>query len=255
VLFRSRSIGQRIRMRTGALRARLRLLQGRAAETAQWAEEYLGELDQPYRKDMQDNTLALVWLSLGRALEALHFLENRQPGLEGKNLRLDLIENLAIQALALQRLDQQAEALEKLQRALRMAEPETLDRVFLALGFELALLLVRLKATVPTGDWLHGTVARLVDQMPEQERNALPAPVSNTPARGAAAVGEWEEPLSEREVEVLRWMARGMTNAQIAEQMVVAESTVKKHINHIFGKLGVETRTQALIRARERGML
>ena len=61
--------------------------------------------------------------------------------------------------------------------------------------------------------------------------------------------------LSEREVEVLRWMARGLSNMQIADQMVVAESTVKKHINHIFGKLGVENRTQALIKARERGLL
>ena len=59
------------------------------------------------------------------------------------------------------------------------------------------------------------------------------------------------EPLSERELEVLRLIAQGLSNAEIAEQLVVGVSTVKKHINRLYGKLGVQTRTQALIRARE----
>jgi LuxR family maltose regulon positive regulatory protein len=57
------------------------------------------------------------------------------------------------------------------------------------------------------------------------------------------------EPLTERELEVLRLIAEGLSNIEIAERLFVGVSTVKKHINHIYGKLGVESRTQALLRA------
>ncbi len=57
------------------------------------------------------------------------------------------------------------------------------------------------------------------------------------------------DPLSERELDVLRLMADGLTNADIADQLVIGGSTVKKHINHIFSKLGAENRVQAIQRA------
>jgi LuxR family maltose regulon positive regulatory protein len=63
------------------------------------------------------------------------------------------------------------------------------------------------------------------------------------------------EPLSARELEVLRLIAQGQSNQEIAESLVVALSTVKKHINGVYGKLGVRSRTQALARARELGLL
>jgi LuxR family maltose regulon positive regulatory protein len=63
------------------------------------------------------------------------------------------------------------------------------------------------------------------------------------------------EPLSARELEVLRLVDAGLTNAEIAARLVVATSTVKTHINNLYGKLGVQTRTQALKRARELGLL
>ncbi len=63
------------------------------------------------------------------------------------------------------------------------------------------------------------------------------------------------EPLSARELEVLRLVEQGLTNSEIAGRLVLAPSTVKTHINNIYGKLGVQTRTQALKRARELGLL
>lgn len=63
------------------------------------------------------------------------------------------------------------------------------------------------------------------------------------------------EPLSGREIEVLRLIDLGLSNAAIAERLVVAPSTVKTHINNIYGKLGVQTRVQALQRAHELGLL
>ncbi len=63
------------------------------------------------------------------------------------------------------------------------------------------------------------------------------------------------EPLSPRELEVLRLIAAGQSNPEIARTLVIAISTVKAHINSIFGKLGVTSRTQAIVRARDLHLL
>jgi LuxR family maltose regulon positive regulatory protein len=63
------------------------------------------------------------------------------------------------------------------------------------------------------------------------------------------------DPLSERELEVLRLIAAGYVNQDIAENLVVAISTVKTHVNHLFAKLGVRTRAQAIVRGQELGLL
>jgi LuxR family maltose regulon positive regulatory protein len=63
------------------------------------------------------------------------------------------------------------------------------------------------------------------------------------------------EPLSERELEVLRRVAAGYSSQEIAEELVIAISTVKKHIGHIYGKLEAGSRTQAVVMAREPGLL
>lgn len=55
------------------------------------------------------------------------------------------------------------------------------------------------------------------------------------------------EPLSEREVEVLQWLASGASNREIAQYLFIAESTVKRHVYNIFGKLNVRNRTQAAL--------
>jgi DNA-binding NarL/FixJ family response regulator len=63
------------------------------------------------------------------------------------------------------------------------------------------------------------------------------------------------EPLSERELEILALIARGSSNKEIAGQLFIAEGTVKNHVTHILGKLGVRDRTQAALKARELGLL
>jgi DNA-binding NarL/FixJ family response regulator len=63
------------------------------------------------------------------------------------------------------------------------------------------------------------------------------------------------DPLSEREMEVLRLLAHGSTNRQIADSLVIAEGTVKNHVTSILGKLGVEDRTQAALKAKDLGLL
>ena len=71
----------------------------------------------------------------------------------------------------------------------------------------------------------------------------------------AAQAEELVEPLSERELEILGWIARGASNKEIAGRLFIAEGTVKNHVTHILGKLGVRDRTQAALRARELGLL
>ena len=63
------------------------------------------------------------------------------------------------------------------------------------------------------------------------------------------------EPLSQREMEVLRLLAAGMPNQQIAGELVVSLHTVKKHVTHVLGKLGAANRTEATARARELGLI
>jgi DNA-binding CsgD family transcriptional regulator len=101
--------------------------------------------------------------------------------------------------------------------------------------------------------WLH-----LEKMLPRPLLNLLhlnqPASAGDVKA-SAPTTPDMVEPLSNRELEVLRLIDAGLSNQQIAEQLSVAASTVKTHINNIYGKLGVETRVQALNRARELGLL
>jgi DNA-binding NarL/FixJ family response regulator len=71
----------------------------------------------------------------------------------------------------------------------------------------------------------------------------------------AAQMEQLVEPLSERELEILALIARGASNKEIASQLFIAEGTVKNHVTHILGKLGVRDRTQAALKARELGLL
>jgi DNA-binding NarL/FixJ family response regulator len=71
----------------------------------------------------------------------------------------------------------------------------------------------------------------------------------------AAQMERLIEPLSERESEILALIATGASNKEIADQLFIAEGTVKNHVTHILGKLGVRDRTQAALKARELGLL
>jgi DNA-binding CsgD family transcriptional regulator len=92
------------------------------------------------------------------------------------------------------------------------------------------------------------------DRAEAQQNGPLPSS-TGSPALVDALNAALVEPLSVREIEVLRLIDQGHTNAEIADRLTVAHSTVKTHINNIYGKLGVTTRVQALNRARELGLL
>lgn len=74
-------------------------------------------------------------------------------------------------------------------------------------------------------------------------------------ARRGRRSGAWPAGLTDREVEVIRTLARGLSSRQMAEALFVSESTLRHHLEHIYDKLGVTTRTAAVLFAMEQGLL
>jgi len=124
-----------------------------------------------------------------------------------------------------------------LERALVFAEPEGYIRLFIEEGLEVAAILKRLKPT--------NYVRSLLAAFPGAD------PSGTTPRRGDGII----EPLSERELEVLRLLAQGLKYAEIAERLVVSMNTVRFHVKSIYGKLSVDKHVKAVERARELGWI
>lgn len=82
--------------------------------------------------------------------------------------------------------------------------------------------------------------------------SVLPAEVARRALGGSRGLAV---PLSPREIEILELLATGRTNQQLAAELFISQATVKTHLNHIFGKLGVATRTEAVAAAREHGVI
>ena len=159
----------------------------------------------------------------------------------------------AVQGLARHAIGGQAGALAALADALALAAPEGYVRVFVDEGPPMAALLRQLltRRRQELADVVsRESLARLVDAF---EQAGLP--VRPPVRRGGVVVAGLVEPLTERELEVLGLLAAGASNRAIAQQLVVTQETVKKHLSHLFDKLGVANRTQAVARARQLGLL
>jgi len=126
---------------------------------------------------------------------------------------------------------------------LREAEPQGYVRVFLENGATMDALL----SQVPASDPSHAYALAL-----RRACEASPPVVAVSPATGPA---DMAEPLSERELEVLRLLATPLSSSEIADQLFVATSTVRSHTKAIYGKLGVHTRLEAIDVARELGLI
>jgi LuxR family maltose regulon positive regulatory protein len=146
-----------------------------------------------------------------------------------------VIEVLVLQALAFQGKRDMDQALSVLERALALAQPEGYCRVFLDEGEPMAKLLFQAKA-------------HRIGQGYASELLSASSEVFSTELPSAQLL---VEPLTLRELEVLKLIEAGYSNQDIADRLVISMPTVKRHISNIYAKLGVESRTQAVSIGRE----
>jgi LuxR family maltose regulon positive regulatory protein len=238
-------------------RARLLLAQGQLAAVAGWAAERgLTAGGEPsYAHERESLILARLLIAEQTPDQTLPLLEGLHQLASAQGRVGSRIEVRVLQALALAACGEEAEALDALAEALTLGCPEGYVRMFVDEGAPVADLLGKLTAVRSTAPALAaavppGYLRQLVGAI-NQESEPIP-----TARRGAAMpLPGLIEPLSARELEVLELLASGRANRQIADELFVALDTVKKHVSHILDKLSASNRTQAVVRARDLGLI
>jgi LuxR family maltose regulon positive regulatory protein len=242
-----------------AYRTRIGLRQGNLTAAVTWGEQipaWQPDEDPNYFREFELVTLAKVRLAQGLAQPNSQYLAEARQLLawlrqlaEAAGRNGIVIETLTLEAVALAAQGVVTEAVAALSQALTLAEPEGYCRLFLDEGEPLAVLLRHLPPT-PYRDRLLAAFAELPETMIADLVSNLQEKLP-TLSRPAGLI----EPLSDRELEVLRLMADGYSNREIAETLIFTVATAKKHAENIYGKLGVHSRTQAIVRARELDLL
>ncbi len=236
-----------------AVRAQLELVQGNQAAAIRWADTSgLSTEDDDLSYSREGEYLALARVRIAQARddpaapflqEVLRLLERLLQDAQAK-ARLDsVLHILVLRALALEAQGDRTSALSTPEHVLVLAEPEGYIRLFVDEGPPMRALLrqVHARSRVP------GYVATLLAAFGEQPLSDLPLPSAHPSALA--------EPLTEREREVLRLLLEGASNRQIAQRLVLSVNTVKRHVYNLCGKLGVQSRTQAIARARSLHLL
>ena len=244
-------------------RVRLWVAEGDVAKAARLVEEHGPDSDLAYHlREFEHITLARVRLAQDRPDEALGLLTLLLSEAEKLDRIGSVIEILTLCALAHQAQGQTDQATTTLERALSLAEPEGYVRTFVDEGEPMARLLSQIRQERRKGQLAAargaapGYATRLLaayevrtkDDGPKT-KEALSSSVPRHPKESLI------EPLGERELEILRLIATGLSNREIAAELILAVSTVKWYVNSLYGKLGVHSRTQAVARARELELL
>ncbi|MCA9924969.1 MAG: hypothetical protein KC421_21485, partial [Anaerolineales bacterium] len=224
-------------------RLRLWLAVGQFDEIIRWVEMCGLHVDDPlnYHYDLNHINLAGALVVIGRQRsfqpyldDALRLLARLLPAAETAVWTHKAIKILILQALALQATGEKEEALAALTRALTLAEPGGYVRSFIDEGKVMAELLEETAVRGIATNYANNLLSHSAIRIPH------------------SAI---KEPLSQREIEVLQLLATGLSNKGIAQTLVIAVSTVKKHLKNIYQKLNVHSRTEAIARARELGIL
>jgi LuxR family maltose regulon positive regulatory protein len=196
--------------------------------------------------------LAHDWLTVGllcaegRHRQALVKLDEAIGRTRATNSIGVLIRLLAIQAAALCAMGDRGSARSVLREALELGAPEGYVRRWLDAGPSIAPLLRDLREQSDTPQVLHAYLDALLDAYACQ---------GTFGDRALQPLERMLDPLTPRELEVTRLICQGHSNAEIARQLVVAVSTIKKHTSHIYDKLGVRSRAQAIARAHDLGLV
>lgn len=234
-----------------AFQAELRLAQGNTDAAAKWALDRAADIGNElgFKRETEFLSLARVLIGLAKHDVALALLEwlmqvSLEAGLTGI-----WIQCLALRSLALDATGQRNRAMLSLEQALTSAETEGYVRTFIDGGEPMTIL-------------LHEAVRRRIT--PEYSSQLLEAagdtahlgPERQSPSeRSGGYASHLEDPLSDRELQVLHLISSGLPNRQIAQELVITEGTVKAHAHSIYSKLAVHNRTEAVARARELDLL
>ena len=235
-----------------ALKARVWLAQGRIAEAEAWTREAGVSVDDELRYPQEYLHITLARVLLARSMrerdagsmgEVDGLLARLQEAAEAGGRTGTVIEILVLRATVEQARGDLPAGLTHLAEAMALAAPEGYLRVFVDEGAPMRALLRHAVAAGLGGAYARRLLAAF------EEPSALVA------AAPQGAVPGLAEPLTTREVEVLRLVAAGMTNQQIADHLVISLPTVKRHIANLYGKLDVGHRTEAVARANALSLL
>jgi LuxR family maltose regulon positive regulatory protein len=241
--------------RGAAAQAQLALAQGNLAAAVAWANTGGSSADDlSFPREAEHLILARVWIAQGGASlqQAVELLDRLLDDAEAKARMGSVLDILIVRALAQWRQETHTDALLTLERALILAAPEGFIRRFVDEGPVMAAMLQAAQARGIAPDYS----TRLLAAFPRTEGRGLRTESAEaTHAALSPRPSALVEPLSARELEVLRLIASGKSNAEVARTLVIAISTVKTHTNSIFSKLQVTSRTQAIALARDLQLL
>jgi LuxR family transcriptional regulator, maltose regulon positive regulatory protein len=233
----------RLALKTGDTITADRLLEQLQPAASGWVE----------LRDQKQLLLSRLRLAQGKPDDARRITSQLASEAKAGERTATLIEALTLQACALHAQGEVETALVVLTKALALAEPEGYVRVFVDEGDVMEQLLAAVASQLAKDSDNEAFpskayVAELLAAFPGRPLSPL-APVPPDQATGLV------EPLTPRELEVLELIAAGDSNRTIAEKLVITVSAVKKHTGNIYGKLDVNSRTQAVARARQLGLL
>jgi LuxR family maltose regulon positive regulatory protein len=233
-----------------ALRALIELQRNNLAAAVQWADASGISPNTPPNFFREPEYLTWARVRIAQAQSRLYpaeqviaFLTRLRADAQANERISSVIEILVLTALANSAAENWAAASLALSDALSLAAPEGYLRVFLDAGPVLAEILKGLarQAAPPIQPYLHRLLTAFGISIP------LPLSIVHSP--------NTPDDLSAREIQVLELVAQGASNQEIAARLIVAVGTVKKHINNIYSKLGVNSRTQAVARGRARKLI
>jgi LuxR family maltose regulon positive regulatory protein len=237
-----------------ALKTRVWIKQGELEKALDWARErkLSIEEDPSYLREFEQITFARILLSQGDYKDsllhdAIGYLERLLKAAESGGRNGSAIEILILQALAYHVQEDMPAALSSLDRVLRLAEPEGYVRMFVDEGTAMEALLRKAVASRLLPDY----TGKLLSAF-EAERKGIG---EETPPSAAPVSGSLIEPLSQRELDILRLFKTELSGPEIAQELVIALSTVRTHTKSIYNKLNVNSRRAAVKRAIELGLI
>jgi LuxR family maltose regulon positive regulatory protein len=242
-----------------AYQARLWIMQDNIKAAIDWAETQSRDKDSsleqwekeagsaflPLYRAFEYIALARVRIAQGHPDVALKMLEPLLQATEPGGWLLCVIEILILKAMALQKQGDTPQALAALERALSLAEPGGFMRMFIDGGQPMAQLLHEAAGRGISPEY----TSRLLAAFPDSESRLTASAKPQKPE------SRMVEPLSERELEVLRLLTTHLSSTEIAEELIISANTVRSHIKHIYSKLNAHGRTDAIQRAKELHLL